>query len=176
MDALLIIDMQEASFSQTQRYKAKEVVDNINKLSQHIRHTGGKIIFIQHDGNKENDHEPMSKGWEILSSLTQKKSDITVSKTICDAFYQTDLKAILDDLEISRLIITGCATDFCVDTTIRVAVSHEYHVVVASDCHTTADRPHLNAKQVIDHHNWLWGDLIAPNSNVDVLSLEQIIN
>ena len=37
-----------------------------------------------------------------------------------------------------KLIFTGCATDFCVDTTIRSAVSYDFNVVVASDCNTTA--------------------------------------
>ena len=38
------------------------------------------------------------------------------------------------------LLVTGCATDFCVDTTVRVAASRDYEIVVVADGHTTADR------------------------------------
>jgi hypothetical protein len=31
-----------------------------------------------------------------------------------------------------------------------------------SDGHTTADRPHLSAAKIIEHHNAIWSDFIAP--------------
>ncbi len=169
MDVLLIIDMQEALFTSQIRYDAQGVVKRINRLSEKIRNKNGNVLFIQHDGTGEEGLAPFTPGWEILSSLDKQDSDMIIRKTICDAFYCTDLKMQLDKLDAERLIITGCATDFCVDTTIRAAVSHNYHVVVASDCHTTADRPHLKAESVIAHHNWVWGDLIVPDGRVDVV-------
>ena len=65
---------------------------------------------------------------------------------------------------MARLIITGCATDFCVDTTIRAAASRNFEVVVVEDGHTTADRPHVDALSVMRHHNWVWENLIHPRS------------
>ncbi len=174
MDVLLIIDMQNASFSNAERYDAEGVVSRINRLSGHIREHGGAVIFIQHDGTPENGHTPFTPGWEILPSLTQCEGDRLVRKILCDAFYQTDLHRILTELATDRLIVTGCATDFCVDTTIRAAVNYGYHVVVAADCHTTADRPHLKAEQVIQHHNWVWRNLLVPDKKVDVLSLQEL--
>ena len=176
MDVLLIIDMQKALFSNMARYDADGVIERINRLSEKVRSQNGKVIFVQHDGTEEDGLLPSTPGWVILPSLKKRDSDIIIRKTICDSFYQTDLKTTLDKLDTSRLIITGCATDFCVDTTVRAAVSHEYHVVIASDCHTTADRPHLGAKQVIEHHNWVWGDLIVPEGSVEVVLSENIWN
>lgn len=171
MDVLLIIDMQKASFSSTVRYDAQNLVFRINQLSDYVRGRHGKVIFIQHDGTLENGHLPFTEGGEILSSLSRCDVDYVVRKSICDAFYQTELREILSRLRVERLIISGCATDFCVDTTIRSVVSHGYHVVVVSDCHTTADRPHLKAEQIIEHHNWVWRDLLVPNKQVEVLAL-----
>ena len=62
----------------------------------------------------------------------------------------------------SELVIVGCATDFCVDTTVRSAAARGYQVIVPSDGHTTRDRPHLSAQQVIAHHNYMWADLLLP--------------
>jgi len=47
------------------------------------------------------------------------------SKEACDAFYKTDLSRILQDHDTRELIVTGCATDFCVDTTVRAAASRD---------------------------------------------------
>ena len=48
----------------------------INKLSQHIRHTGGIIIFIQHDGNEENDHEAYDQRLGNIIITHAKKNQI----------------------------------------------------------------------------------------------------
>ena len=49
--------------------------------------------------------------------------------------------------------LCGYATEFCVDTTTRSAAAHGYHVVLASDAHTTHDKPHADAQQIRAHHN-----------------------
>ncbi len=87
-----------------------------------------------------------------------------VEKTLNDAFAGTTLQETLKRLGSDRVIIAGWATDFCVDSTIRSAVSHGHHVVVVADGHTLADRPHLDAPSVIRHHNWVWSGLITNRS------------
>jgi ureidoacrylate peracid hydrolase len=54
-----------------------------------------------------------------------------------DAFHNTDLEAILKGLKCDTLIITGIATNFCVETTVRSAMNRGYNVVVLSDCVAT---------------------------------------
>jgi len=36
-----------------------------------------------------------------------------------------------------------------------------FKVVAVADCHTVSDRPHLSAERVIDHHHWIWANLLA---------------
>lgn len=40
---------------------------------------------------------------------------------------------------VNGLIVAGCRTECCVDTTVLRAVSRGYDVMLASDAHTTAD-------------------------------------
>lgn len=176
MDVLLIIDMQEAPFSEPDKFDSDRVVHRINQLSEYVRGNNGKVIFIQHDGTKEEGLYPNSSGWEILSALTKSNSDTVIRKTTNDAFYNTKLHSDLEKLKPERLIVSGWATDFCVDTTIRSAVSHNYHVAVASDCHTVSNRPHLEAHKVIEHHNWIWSNLITNRKEVEVLPLLELCN
>ena len=91
-------------------------------------------------------------------------------------FEDATLESALRGRGIERLIVTGCATDFCVDTTIRSAASKDYDITVVADGHTTKDRPHLDAKTIIVHHNWMWSSLILPERPVRVVSTEELLS
>lgn len=177
MKALLIIDMQRGSFKpETPRHDANGVVNRINLLSDYFRLNRNPVIFIQHDGSKLNEYMPGTSEWRILSSLNQKPEDKIVSKTANDSFYNSELDAILKEKNIKELVITGCATDFCVDATIRSALSRDYKVTIIEDCHTTANRPHITAEKVIEHHNWIWANMIPTKGKTVVISFEQYLN
>jgi len=160
MKGLLIIDMQAGSFKPPAlRFDADHVVKRINSLSNQFRQNGDKVIFIQHDGTKENYLFPGTPDWEILPSLVRCQDDTFVFKSANDSFYGTDLESILKKSGINDVYITGCATDFCVNATIHGALTRNLNVVVVKDCHTTANRPHLDSKKIIEYHNWLWENL-----------------
>ena len=100
--------------------------------------------------------------WQVDARVQVASEDSFVDKTACDAFLLTSLHANLQSWQCETLYICGLATEFCVDTTIRAAVSAGYQVVVLADAHTTGDRPHLSAGQIIAHHNWVWTHLAVP--------------
>jgi nicotinamidase-related amidase len=81
------------------------------------------------------------------------------------------LKETLERIAPDLVLVAGWATDSCVDSTIRSAIS----IVVASDGHTVSDRPHLDAATVIRHHHRVWSDLIA-NRSVRIMTTSQLIN
>jgi nicotinamidase-related amidase len=83
--------------------------------------------------------------------------------------YETELVDLLEQHGMQTLIITGCATDYCIDTNICAAASSNYEVVIVKDGHTTRDRPHLDAKSITAHHNWMWENPILPRNEVKVL-------
>ncbi len=175
MKALLVIDMQVGLFEgDPPRYDADGVIQRVNEIAMKIRATGGIVIFIQHED--EGRLKRGTRAWEILPSLEPKDSDLKVYKQACDSFYETDLADVLEKHGVQQLIVTGCATDFCVDTTVRAAAGRNYDVVVVGDGHTTKDRPHLNAKLIIDHHNWMWENLILPRNEVKVLPASSVID
>jgi nicotinamidase-related amidase len=84
-----------------------------------------------------------------------------VSKKLNDPFFGTSLQSDLTALCAKRLLIAGWATDLCVDATVRSAVALGHEVAVVADCHTVGDRPHLSAERVIEHHHWVWANLLA---------------
>ncbi|STV55903.1 isochorismatase [Klebsiella pneumoniae subsp. ozaenae] len=85
--------------------------------------------------------EAGSEGFALLPELEQPAGALYVTKTACDAFYHTSLAQVLDEHDIQQFVICGCATDYCLDTTIKNGASRGYVIVIAEDAHTTADRP-----------------------------------
>ncbi len=176
MRAMLVIDMQVGMLeSDPPPNDVDEVVQRINQITRVLRSAGDIVIFIQHWGPDEDAFAPDSPGCEILPSLERSARDLVVSKTFCDAFCDTELQSVLNQYDITELLIVGWATDFCVDTTVRAAAGRKYPVRVVSDAHTCADRPHLAAAAIIQHHNLTWIDLIVPGKSVRVVSTEKTL-
>jgi len=173
--ALLVIDMQKGSFTpKTPRFDTKGVVQRINTLAEMFRQSENAVVYIQHDGTGTGEFEKGTEEWENLDELIVKSTDILIDKYANDVFYKSKLQSTLSELGITDLFIAGCATDFCVASTIQSALTKDYTITVIKDGHTTGDRPNLKAKQVIDHYNWVWENMIPTGGNVEVKSAEKI--
>lgn len=176
MKALLIIDMQKVSFTpKTPRFEADRVIGQINLISENFRQNGLPVIFIQHNGIRENYCLPGTKEWEILDEVVRKPGDVVIGKEVNDGFYQTQLHQYLQLNNITELVITGCATDFCVDATVKSALTHDYNLTIIADAHTTADRPHVSAQTLIAHHNWLWSEMTPTEGRVWVTDVNTFL-
>lgn len=175
MDVMLVVDMQVGLRNGLPKYDLLGVVGRINALGAAIRKRGGRVVFIQHGGGEGDSFEPGTPGWRFLPELKRAPEDLVVAKALNDPFHDSPLAEILGNLNTERLLVTGWATDFCVDSTIRRAVTLGRTVVPVADAHTVSDRPHLSARAVIEHHNWVWGGLIAPGG-IEVKPTHAILN
>jgi nicotinamidase-related amidase len=174
MDALIVVDMQAGLLIGPPKHDLRGVIARINQLAAMVRDRSGKVIWIQHCGRPDDDFAPHKPGWSFLPELDRMAIDIVVRKTLNDPFAGTDLKRTLDCIKPDRVLVAGWATDFCVDATVRSAVSNDYNVVVAGDGHTLNDRPHLDARNVIRHHNWIWSELIT-NRSIRVANTAELL-
>lgn len=176
MKALLIIDMQIGSFTPYEScYDTFGVIKRINSLSNSFRANKDKVIFIQHDGTTENCFVPNTQEWELLPELVREGTDFIVSKTANDSFYKTELEMLLTKHDITELVVTGSATDFCVDATVKSALTKDYEITVIADAHTAADRPFMNAATVVNHYNWLWDDFTATKFKINVVKTQDFL-
>ena len=174
--ALLIIDMQAGSFvGASPSPDLDGVVGRINAVADAVRETGGLVVFIQHDAPTGEIFAPGEPGWGIIPELSRSASDPVVHKEACDAFYQTELEALLHAAGIRQLLISGSATDFCVDTTVRAAASLDFEVTVVRDGHLTSDRDCLDAASIIEHAHYVWEELLLPGRRIEVLPAAAII-
>jgi ureidoacrylate peracid hydrolase len=159
--AFTVIDMQNfmleekgaaAFFGVWKQVKEKDTVKNLQKAIGKARNSGIPIIYVQTfvrpqvlpevgiwKNFKQIDLSKTSP-WEleIAEEIKPRPEDFIVTKyNTMDAFHNTDLEAILKGLKCDTLIITGIATNFCVETTVRSAMNRGYNVVVLSDCVAT---------------------------------------
>ena len=163
-DVLIVVDMQVGLLDGPPKHDLAGVIQRINALAAMVRRRGGQVVWIRHCGKSGDGFEPGSKGWAFLPELLREPGDIVVEKTLNDSFAGTVLHDTLQRGAPDRLLIAGWATDSCVDSTVRSAISRDYDVVVATDAHTLSDRPHLAATAIIRHHNWVWSDLLTNRS------------
>jgi len=164
MDAMLIVDMQVGLRNGDPKHDLPGVIARINRLAAKLRKESGTVIFVQHCGGKGDDFEPHTPGWALLPELHRDGRDVVVRKTLNEPFTGSELQARLEDLAPDRVLITGWATDLCVDSTVRSAIANHHDVVVVADGHTLSDRPHLDATSVIRHHHWVWSNLLTDRS------------
>jgi ureidoacrylate peracid hydrolase len=71
---------------------------------------------------------------DIVAGLETQADDDIVYKTRFSGFYETDLDQQLTALGVRHLIVTGCTTSICVESTVRDAMFRDYWCVLLSDC------------------------------------------
>lgn len=165
---VMVIDMQNGVLAAPRRAR-EQTAARINQLID----AAEKVIFIQHN---EAELQPGSEAFDIIPELHRPAGALYVTKTACDAFYRTTLDPLLKKNEINALVVCGCATDYCVDTTVKNGVSRGYAITVASDAHTTADRSSVSAEALIQQHNEVWANLSIPGNTLEVKTTASILD
>lgn len=158
--ALIVIDMQIGVVAKALARDA--VVANIVTLVERARDRKIPVIWVQ---DMEVDGGKGSAGWPLIPELTPRAGEPLVEKAYGDAFEETKLEAVLAELGVGRLVVTGAQTDACIRCTIHGGCARGYDVLLVSDAHTTEDLTEWGApppEQVIAHTNLYWTHHTAP--------------
>lgn len=73
-------------------------------------------------------------GAEVIDELDPQPHDTSIYKTRFSGFYKTDLDEALARLGVKNLVVVGCTTSICVESTIRDAYFRDYEVTLLADC------------------------------------------
>jgi ureidoacrylate peracid hydrolase len=162
--ALVVVDMQNAFGSKGGMFdKAgidisgiQEAVRPTGAAVEAARRAGIKVVWIKmgfqadlsdlgaedvpngflflHLGVKDGVLARDEWGTDIVDELTPEDGEPVIYKTRFSAFYRTDLDELLRSYGAKHLIITGCTTSICVESTIRDAFFRDYHCILLEDC------------------------------------------
>lgn len=150
--ALLVIDVQVGLVAgQDPIDRTDELFAHVNSLIAQARATNTTVIYVQ-DVDVD---EVGSPGFQIHPAVAPCEGDLVIHKRAADAFYDTPLQDELEARGIKHLVVTGCKTEYCIDTTCRLATNLSYDVTLVKDAHATTENGVLTAAQIIAHHNRL---------------------
>ena len=71
---------------------------------------------------------------DIIPELVPEANDEVLYKTRYSGFYNTELEAVLNRKGIEYLVVTGCTTSVCVESTIRDAMFRDFSCLLLEDC------------------------------------------
>ena len=91
------------------------------------------------DGQPSRIHIDDTWHTEILPELAPQAGDTIIKKRRWSAFYETELDDKLRALGVQYLIVIGCTTSVCVESTIRDGAFRDYACLLPADC--TAQPP-----------------------------------
>jgi len=145
--ALLVIDMLNDFYLPGAPLEVTENRTILPALQQRLakaRTEQTPVIFVS-DAHAANDREFERMGWpphavagtpgaRVINELQPLPNEHLVEKTTYSGFFQTELEALLHQLEIDELILTGCVTNICILYTAADAVMRGYSVIVPTDC------------------------------------------
>jgi ureidoacrylate peracid hydrolase len=86
-------------------------------------------------------------GTEIVDELAPEDGEPVIYKPRFSAFYRTDLDELLRSYGAKHLIITGCTTSICVESTIRDAFFRDYHCIPAAGLRRRTHGPQAEPQQ-----------------------------
>ena len=132
------------------------VVPAIRRLLDHARATGLNVIHVVvgsdyqdlRDFNKRMRHWILdlqersgmadfywtqSPTYSILEDLTPAEGETVFRKRSFGAFNSTNFENLLREMDIETLLVTGCVTNYCVETTVRDAADRGFAVAMVDE-------------------------------------------
>lgn len=151
--ALLVIDVQNI-LVHSKPFAIDEIIENIKNLIEVSRENNVEVIYVQHNGKVGSEIEPNSDGWQIYEKIKPNPNEKIFFKNYNSTFKETNLHEYLKSRDINDLIITGMQTDYCIDTTVKVAFEYGFKLIIPEKTNTTFDNGNILAKDLYNHYNF----------------------
>jgi nicotinamidase-related amidase len=172
--ALLVIDVQQGLCEgEHDAFESQQVIGRINQVSERARAAGVLVVFVQHE-SRSGELEFGTDGWQLAWGLELVQTDLRIRKSTPDSFHGTELGQILKEHAVTDLVICGMHSEYCVETTTRRALALGNPVVLVADAHTTQDKEHLSAAQIIRHHNATLTSISSFGPRARAISTEEL--
>jgi nicotinamidase-related amidase len=114
-------------------------------LRMHSDQAEGAALSYTDDG---------SEGQQLIAELPAQPGDLIVKKYRSSGFWGTNLDMLLRSNGIQSVVVAGCTTEGCVESTARDAMFNDYYVVIAEDCVASDDHAQHDASMFLMRHRF----------------------
>ncbi|OQR28349.1 cysteine hydrolase [Pseudomonas sp. Bc-h] len=141
--ALIVVDIQNDYFpgGKWPLVGVDAAADNAARIIQATRDSGDLVVHIRHEFTSEDApfFTPNSEGAKLHPKVLNKADEPVVLKHFVNSFRETELKQILDQHGIEKLVVIGAMSHMCVDGITRAAADMGYKVKVIHDACASRD-------------------------------------
>ena len=141
--ALLIIDIQNDYFAggAMELVGSDAAAKNAARILASFREQGLPVIHVQHAALSPTAtfFLPGTDGAKIHESVAPIDGETVITKNFPNAFRGTNLKDVLDGLNLEQLVVVGMMTHMCIDTSVRAANDFGFKVALVGDACATLD-------------------------------------
>ena len=93
-------------------------------------------------------------GHEFVPELEPQPDEVVVPKYRSSGFWGTNLEQVLRSNGIKTVVVGGCTTEGCVESTARDAMFTDHYVVIAEDCVGSDDKAQHEASMFLMRHRF----------------------
>jgi nicotinamidase-related amidase len=97
---------------------------------------------------------PGTPGHEFAREFTPLQNELVVRKYRSSGFWGTSLDMLLRSNGIKTVVVGGCTTEGCVESTARDAMFNDFYVVIAEDCVASDDKAQHEASMLLMRHRF----------------------
>jgi len=157
--ALLLIDVQQGVniFSHWGgpggRRNNPDAEQHMLRLLSAFRRHELPIVFTQHDSREAASPLKLSlPTGKMIDGFEPEAGELVIRKDVNSAFVGTNLTLRLREKRVNRLVVAGFFTNFCVETTVRMAGNMGYDTYLAHEACATCNRIGLDGTDYDPEH------------------------
>jgi len=136
-EALLLIDIQNDYFpgGKMELIGMEEAARKATELLKAFRTAGKPVFFIRHLSVRSDATFFIfgTKGTDIHSSVSPLPDETVIEKHFPNCFLQTELLSVLNESDITDIVICGAMSHMCIDTTVRAAKELGFKCTLIAD-------------------------------------------
>jgi nicotinamidase-related amidase len=137
---LLSIDLQMGFVcGSPSLYDAENLLTTVADLQNRARAAGVPVVHVQFAGEPGHPAAVGTEGFAFHPRVAPRPGEQMFVKRWTDSFQQTGLEAHLRSTGCRRLVVVGCVSELCIDTTCRRALSIGFPATLVADGHSTSD-------------------------------------
>jgi nicotinamidase-related amidase len=103
---------------------------DLRDFNKRMRHW---ILDLQERSGMADFYWTKSPTYRILEELTPAEGETVYRKRSYGAFNSTNFENLLREMDIDTLLVTGCVTNYCVETTVRDAADRGFAVAMIDE-------------------------------------------